>query len=267
MLGKLLKYEFKATGRMLGLIYLVVLAVAAVTGVLGRSNVVSLSDKYEIVFGIFAMIYAILIVSMIIITLLLIVERFYKNMLQGEGYLMHTLPVPTWMHVASKTISAFVWEILAVVVLILSLVLVFTAGGAWKELKEIFDMPEFWKVITQNAVMEIVLLICIFVQLIRIILMFYASMSIGASATRHKIFFSILAFVVIVIVINVISMAANLGMVANLVVSVEDYSYGIHFGAGEFLTKMFVKQIIIDAVYSVIFFFTTTFFLKRKLNL
>lgn len=265
MLGKLLKYEFKATSRFLGLIYLVVLVVAVVTGILGRISDLSLSPKNEIAFGIFAMIYAIMIVAMIIITLFLIVERFYKNMLQGEGYLMHTLPVPTWMHVASKTISAFVWEILAVVVLILSLLLVFTAGGAWKDLLEVFNSVKFWEAVTQNAVLEIVLAISIFVQLIRIVLMFYASMSIGASSTKHKIFFSILAFVIIVIIINVISMVANLGMITNMVISVENYS--VHFGAGEFLTKVFVKQIIADAVYSVIFFLVTNFFLKRKLNL
>lgn len=266
MLGKLLKYEFKATSRLLGLIYLVVLAVAAVTGILGRSNIMSLSDQNGIVFGIFTMIYIILIVAMIIITLFLIVERFYKNMLQGEGYLMHTLPVPTWMHVASKTISAFVWEVLAVAVLILSLVLVVTTGGAWKELCEIFN-GRFWEAIIQNAALVVVFIICLFVQLIRIVLMFYASMSIGASSTRHKIFFSILAFVVIMIVVNVISMVTNLGMVTNLIISAEDYAYSVKLAPEMFMTKIFVKQIIIDAVYSVIFFVITNFFLKRKLNL
>ena len=266
MLGKLLKYEFKSTGRLMGLIYLAVLVVAAVTGILGRSNMMVLFDNNGVVFGIFAMIYTILIAAMIVITLFLIVERFYKNMLQGEGYLMHTLPVPTWMHVASKTISAFVWEVLAVAVLFLSLLLVVTTGGAWKDLKELFDVA-FWQTISQNAALITLFVICMFVQLIRIVLMFYTSMSIGASSTRHKIFFSLLAFVVIMIVINVISMTANLGVIANIIISVEDYVYSVGVEQTDFITKLLVKQLIMDAVCSVVFFGVTDFFLKRKLNL
>ncbi len=267
MLGKLLKYEFKAMGRMLGLIYLAVLVVAAITGLLGRSNMVSLSQGNAMAFTIFVMIYALLIVSMIIITLFLIIERFYHNLLRGEGYLMHTLPVPTWMHVVSKTVSAFVWEVIAVGVLLISLVLVFITNGAWKEMTAFFLDVRVWEVLGDNAALEIVFVICVFVQLIRIVLMFYASMSIGSASTKHKIFFSILTFVVIVIVINVISVAANLGMFTNLIISAEDYSYGTDLAGDNFAMSLLAKQGITDAVYSVIFFLITTFFLKRKLNL
>lgn len=100
MLRKLLKYEFKATGRLIGVIYLAVLAAAIVTGIIGRFSDATIDNP--IAFMIFVAIYAILIVALIVVTILMIIERFYKNMLTGEGYLMHTLPVPTWMHVGAK---------------------------------------------------------------------------------------------------------------------------------------------------------------------
>ena len=266
MLGKLLKYEFKATSRLLGLIYLAALAAAVAAGILGRSNIASLSAQNEIAAGIITMIYGILIVSMIVITLLLIVERFYKNMLQGEGYLMHTLPVPTWMHVASKSISAFVWIVIAVAVLFFSIVILIAVGGDWKEFREVF-YAGFWEAIAKHAGMIIALIIATFVQLVRIVLMFYASMSMGAASRRHKIFFSILAFVVIIIVINVISTVTNLGLITTSIRGADDVTFVMGIREAEFLTRLIVKQIFTDVVYSVIFFGVTTFFLKRKLNL
>lgn len=41
--------------------------------------------------------------ALMIVTIVMVLQRFYKNLLKGEGYLMHTLPVPTWMLVAIKS--------------------------------------------------------------------------------------------------------------------------------------------------------------------
>lgn len=264
MLGKLLKYEFKATGRFIGIMYLAVLVVAAVSGFLGRSAIYEISDRSEMAFVIFMMIYVFLIFATILVTLVMIVERFYKNLLKGEGYLMHTLPVPTWMHVASKTISAFLWEVIAVAVLILSLVLFISAGGIWKDFAIVFN-SDFYEFIGQYRITEIVFILCLFVQLIRIVLMFYASMSIGASATKYKVFFSILAFVAIVIIINVIDVAANSGLIQDLIITAD----GTEFNGWSdwFFAAVLGKQILVDAIYSAVFFVISTFFLKRKLNL
>lgn len=265
MLGKLLKYEFKATGRMLGLLYLVVLAVAAVTGVLERFNDV-IWEQNGIALAIFMAIYVLLILAMGIITFLIIIERFYRNLLQGEGYLMHTLPVPTWMHVVSKMLSALIWEVLAVAVLLISLFIFIAAGGGWHDIIDMFG-ANFLEFLTRNRKLEVVFIIGCLIQLTRFALMFYASMVIGASANRHKIFFSILAFVVIVIVINVISMVTNMGVVTNFIVTVQDLSYKVSPALDFSLTKLFGIQILMDAIYSVVFFVITNFFLKRKLNL
>ena len=143
-----MKYEFKATGRLIGVIYLAVLVAAIVTGIIGRFSDATIDNP--IAFMIFVAIYVILIVALIVITVLMIIERFYKNMLTGEGYLMHTLPVPTWMHVASKTISAFVWEIVAIAVLILSLVLCFVSAGIWKEIFSVVYLDEMLEALAQH---------------------------------------------------------------------------------------------------------------------
>ena len=50
--------------------------------------------------------YVVLIISISAITLIIMVQRFYKNLLGDEGYLMFTLPVKTWQNVLNKLIFA-----------------------------------------------------------------------------------------------------------------------------------------------------------------
>jgi predicted small integral membrane protein len=91
-------------------------------------------------------------------------------------------------------------------------------------------------------------------------------MSIGASATRHKIFFSILSFVVIMIALNVISVVANLGMVADLTISGDELLTDQSM-SNLAMCGILGKQILTDLIYSVVFFLITNYFLKKKLNL
>lgn len=265
MLRKLLKYEFKATGRLIGVIYLAVLVAAIVTGIIGRFSDATIDNP--IAFMIFVAIYVILIVALIVITVLMIIERFYKNMLTGEGYLMHTLPVPTWMHVASKTISAFVWEIVAIAVLILSLVLCFVSGGIWKEIFSVVYLDEMLEALAQHRGLILLTVVATFVQLIRIILMFYASMAIGGSSTRHKIAFSVLAFILILIAINIVSTLANVGLVGDFVFGIEVNGADSAITFNQYMKQALVHQLIMDLVCSGVLFWLTNFFLKKKLNL
>ena len=258
MLGKLLKYEFKSMARLLGVIYLAVLAVAAIAGLAGgismRHSIVSAEGTNSLGLAILLLVYVILVVAMIVVTMILILERFYNNLLKGEGYLMHTLPVPTWMHVASKTINAVIWNALAVAVLILSLILALACSGsmgiAWSAIKwtSLFDA------IADKKILILLFVICIFVQTIRVTLMFYLSMAIGGCATRHKVFYSGLAFVCLLVVLGIIGLTGNMNLL---------FGDSASIPAGGLLGR----QIITDLIYSAVFFWLTQFILKRKLNL
>ena len=132
MLGKLLKYELKSTSRLMGVLYLAVLIVAAIVGFLARGTIWQATQGNAIAVVVSGLIYTLLIMTLMIVTVVMILQRFYKNLLKGEGYLMHTLPVPTWMLVASKTISSLIWVLLSIITLIVSvfvLVLTSVAGS------------------------------------------------------------------------------------------------------------------------------------------
>ena len=103
MLTKLLKYEFKATARTYGGIYLALLAAAGLIGFSLRGDRVAAQSH---VFEIGVTIYSLLVMALVIVTIVTVIQRFTKNLLGREGYLMHTLPVTEAQLVGSKLISS-----------------------------------------------------------------------------------------------------------------------------------------------------------------
>ena len=119
MLTKLLKHEFRATARIMGPLYLVLLAVA-----LGFNFSARLMDSGNFVLNMLAALvilaYVVAIIGVFVVAFILMLQRFYKNLLGDEGYIMFTLPASVHQHVWSKLIVSAVWFIATGVVVILS---------------------------------------------------------------------------------------------------------------------------------------------------
>lgn len=265
MLGKLLKYELKSTSRLMGVLYLAVLIVAAIVGFLARGTIWQATQGNAIAVVVSGLIYTLLIMTLMIVTVVMILQRFYKNLLKGEGYLMHTLPVPTWMLVASKTISSLIWVLLSIITLIVSVFVLDWCSLPW---------GDFFKFFQESAGEIILTIVTAVIQIVRIILLVYTAMAIGAAAKRHKVFYSVLTFIVILIIIAIIGTLTNFNLIEMLngSMAVDNAGIGVHADAGKGMVvagyvKLLAGQCITDAIYSVIFFFVTTWFLKNKLNL
>ena len=124
MLGKLMKYEVRSCGRIFFPFYIVVLIFSIVASLFINF------DNYEHDFSVlylvgFLAIFA-LFVAAIVLTILLIVQRFNKSLLEDEGYLMFTLPVSQKSLVLSKFLTSLLFIILTSIVgmICISLVLV-----------------------------------------------------------------------------------------------------------------------------------------------
>jgi hypothetical protein len=103
-----MKYEFKATARIFLPAYSAMLIMAVVSHLLsGRQMNVPHIISIALV--------SMLIAAAFVITLILTIQRFYKNLLTDEGYLMFTLPVSTGRLIWSKLIVAAVWSIVCAV--------------------------------------------------------------------------------------------------------------------------------------------------------
>lgn len=263
MLGKLLKYEMKSVGRLFLILDAVVLILAVVTGAIfhGYADL----EHIGIIAGVLFTLYMILIVALVIVTIIMIIQRFYKNMLGGEGYLMHTLPVPTWMHITVKVIAAFIWSVIASVVSVIScLLLLFIGFGDIEEIREMMNV--FSEYVDISAGIAVLLVITMIVQLVRMLLCVYASMAVGGSAYKHKILFSFLAFIVFTIVYNLISNIVSVGKIVDIAdAALDDMAFSFDFNS--FMGMTLVPTLILDLIFAVAYFVLTNYFLKKKLNL
>lgn len=115
MLGKLLKCEIKAMGRIMLPLYAIMILASCLFAVNLRLNMNGIAkfvvEKFAIITGILFG-AAVLVVGVVMIVM--VIQRFYKNLLGTEGYLMFTLPATTHEHILSKAISAFLWIIIGV---------------------------------------------------------------------------------------------------------------------------------------------------------
>lgn len=120
MLRKLLKHEFRATGRIMLPLFGILLLVSVGANFSSRGMLNSDSSLLRTLGTIFIMLFIVVIFAVGIISFVLMINRFYKNLLQDEGYVMMTLPVCVHQQIWSKLIVSTVWFAATVVVIGLS---------------------------------------------------------------------------------------------------------------------------------------------------
>lgn len=116
MLGKLMKYEIKATQRIFLPLYGLILVFALLIKVFMLFNIQNARGMAIIPFVITMIIYCVLIAAVCVMTLVVTIQRFNKNLLGDEGYLSFTLPVKVHSHIDSKMIISLMWTVLSLIV-------------------------------------------------------------------------------------------------------------------------------------------------------
>jgi len=208
MLRKLLKHEFRATGRLalplcIGMIALSVLAAIAMM-ILDTDNISSVLNTISVwivviyMMGLFALAIGIIVV---------VLNRFYKSVLREEGYLTLTLPASLGKILSAKLICALVWYVVAFAIACASVVILLSGQIDWRVFlsgsadffsfaleasRRVSAKDIFWFV---SALCEGVML-CALVAL-QVTLHFYAAMAIGHSFSKSKVLLSVVAFFVL----------------------------------------------------------------------
>ena len=273
MLGKLLKYEMKSTSRFMWIIYGAVIAAGLIAGLSIRfivmsepvtqpdgSSIVDVEGFKAIAAVISISVYALLITAMAVLTTVMIVLRFWRNMLGGEGYLMHTLPVPSWMLVTSKTIIAILWSFMAFLTAVISGTVILVISGVLPEILRDVDIQAMITAFREDiGLRPFTFILMVVIAQIASILQFYFSMSIGNLANKNKVLIAVLSFLGINVAATIIR-----GVISFVGISAAAHAgsdTGILFGIMSWPT------IILYLLMAVGFFFGTTMILEHKLNL
>ena len=197
MFGKLMKYEMKSLTRGLLPLYGAILAVAVINRVLMG---ISFDDRNGLPVIIAMMVYFGLCVAVGVVTIMAVVQRFYKGLLCDEGYLMHTLPVRPVELVLSKLTGATVMTILSGVVGVVSVLILMSVGLNFVDFfavdwfggfRDLFRNFPSWPL----AVLECLLvgLFCVTGQIAQL----YAAMALGHLSNKHRVAMSFVWYLVI----------------------------------------------------------------------
>lgn len=270
MLGKLLKHEFNATGRL----FLPVFALLAIlTPLLGfLISIVGLDNDSSlgIIMGLSMFGYIILLLGVFVACFVFIVMRFYKSMTTDEAYLTFTLPVKTSSLVLSRLIPAFVWNLLTMLLVLLSIAGFTLILGVW----EISDLGVLWDFILQfipslaseqsSVILMLVLLVgTLFFSSIAGTLQIYAAIALGQTMRTHRLLFSFVYYIVLYVIMQIISticvlplMAKGINPAFNSAAEILDY-YNLTFGI----------SIGSSILFGVGCYIVTVIFFRKKLNL
>lgn len=279
MLKNLIKYEFKATGRTLGILYAALIVMSCVCrvifGLTERQGMFQAPLSGSLAgFSVVAVafIYGLLICAVVVVTFLMIIQRFYKNLLQNEGYLMNMLPVKSWQHITAKLVAAVVWTIASVAVVILSILILSTLAFSVQQLT-LEMLRELWITVKQGfraigvkgTYIFIMTIVSLLLSTVASVLQLYAAMAIGQTQNRYKIISSFAAYIGISVVFRLI--VTLLFWISGYYISNDGIMSVTNTMTGEFVSA----GVTITAVYTLakcaILFFTTDYFLKNKLNL
>lgn len=192
MLKQLLKYDFRSTGRILIPAYCTFIGITVVS-YLTNTVFVGLAKDSAVTDIVATIIFMVLILGMSVLpllTLLVLVVDFYRNMVSRGGYLTYTLPVRLRTVVLSKIIIAMVWEITAV---FLFAVAVFAIASSPQ-------MQIDWSAVPKEAefVLSVrfwcVLAFWMWVGLVSEALIGYFSVAIASLFQKHKVIMSFVVY-------------------------------------------------------------------------
>ncbi len=269
MLGKLLKHELKATSRHFLLLYAAFFIVTLFNKICFEVTITN--NKFWFTFqNIMILLYIIFCAAIFVITIILIINRFYKNLVCDEGYLMFTLPVTVSEHIFSKLLIAYLWFFLSTIIFLFSVCLIVCGHGLGEFFNVIFEFIMQSKNYYGNEIFVtmIVFLLVILIQGFYSILQIYLSIAVGQLVNKHRIITSLAVYFGINFIIqNIVCMfflfSNLLEPVVSNILNSSDWLYSwIHY-----LKNLSLFQMIFDIIFSVAAFLVTNYILSKKLNL
>ena len=286
MLKQLLKYEFKATKSLYFGLYLALALLSVVLGVSFRQeHALAHSTSFQNLEVILMVLYLSVIFAIAVLCFVSTVQRFYKNLLGREGYLMHTLPVTETQLILSKLLTSMVWVLCSGLVGIVCITGMVSIGVLdaevlgtvnWDSWKQLWGMlygelgAKFWLVMFWTILINLA-------RLASLILCVYAACMIAHQFKKQTMVAGILAFIGMNIVENQIDKLLGMNDVTLFVgvnymladvSDVSGWTPVMHylttaFGQGAGYLFCFVFTAAIAAVY----FCLTRWLMKNKLNL
>ncbi|MDO4260456.1 MAG: hypothetical protein Q4C82_00125 [Eubacteriales bacterium] len=281
MLKKLIKYDMKSMVRVFAPLWLLapILAllfsfsirglVEASYGQNGFWTDLVESRGGQILMMVTGLLFVSVVIAMFVVTLILVIQRFWNGLLKEEGYLMFTLPVRTWQLITAKGITATIVNLISGLVAVISALLLFAGASRFALRNAFWAMGEMWDRILQElggftTPIILLLILLILVDTASGVYILYASMALGQLFEGHRVAGSFVSYVGINVVASVAASAG--GILLNLAVP-QSLLDVLESSSGFFLTVFLLALLLFAAVQIAVCHLVTEYVLTRRLNL
>ena len=184
MFSKLMKQEFKAMRRIVPFVYLVTVIMILTSLLTRQLDIAWLSTFLLVMLVLFGL-------AEILVTYVLVFYRYYKNLYNSEGYLMHTLPVRPSQLLTSKIVSSFIWLLISYTIMVgvVLTIALLVSGDQGLGIGQILDQVLISTGLTKSAVIGLIIAMVLYLCLSILLLMaqVFFAISLGNHARFHSL--------------------------------------------------------------------------------
>lgn len=262
MLGKLIKHEFRAISKTLGILHIALVFITVIGMIAINFN--STNENLQMISSLTFVMYILILLAVAVAVTIYLVVRFYRNIFTDEGYLMNTLPVKPYELILSKLFVSFVWCLINGACTAFSIFLLCLSKSTLDDIVNVWNvMSDEFLVeagISMSSFVPYIIIGCI-VSVLYMFVMFYASIAIGQTFKNHKVLFSLGAYVVLYFLSQIVSTLALLPFGFVTMVNADSFSFQTT------ILPMMLLSYLASFALLVIYFVITNYIMNEKLNL
>jgi len=209
--------------------------------------------------------------ALLMLSVVVAVVRFYKNMYSAEGYLTFTLPVNNAQHIFVKLLTAICCQAICLLTVILAAIIAIS-GEPLKDflLMLTAGISEFYEDIGAVSFIAFVfdIIVIALLSVAGNMLLYYACITVGQTAKKNRILMAVGAYfiyyvatqVISTVIVMIFTVLGMSGVFDGIVMWLDDHMIlTMHLSMG--------ISIVIYAAMAVAFWFVTQSIMTKKLNL
>lgn len=273
MLRKLLKHEFIATGRIMGIVYAVV---ALIMGYVLISYFAVQRDEASIGQMLGITVLMLISMCMFVLTAVIMVTNFQKTLYGDQGYLTFTLPVKSVSLLASKVITSTIWFVAAFATLIGTMALTMFVvkedllGDNYETIESMLPLILGGKSVATVVTYVLYRLISLFVSFAMFTIEVYFAITIANTRLfqKHYVLWTMVFSVAIIAISEKIAIMISEAITFGLVITEE--SVGVLTNSTAYTPTSLpldLVSVIVSVLFGIGFFYGTFYLMSKKVNI
>ena len=259
MLGKLMKYEWSATWKLLLPANLLIVVTSFFACIMVRQTVFDLDDGVAMFTILVTLTYIVSMMLVFVGTAIYLIYHFYTTTYGDQGYLLHTLPVDKHQIIIAKALVSAAWILISSFIMYMSVVFLLNfEGNIYEDFIEALDLIIVTRTdsgavsVFATMMTLIALIVGIFVRVLKAA----ACISLGQLSSNHKLLVSFAYYFAIYIIQQLVS--TSYIMLVGFV--------GRRTGTWS-LDTSWEFSLISGLIYVVVFYLLTWHVMDKRLNL